>query len=103
IPTPQSFQLTGGAPFTLTQAAAIGVQPGQPEVERIGEYLAHLLRPSTGFALPITPTDGAPQGSIRLSLGGDQNLGDEGYRLEASAAGVHLTAAHPAGLFRGVQ
>lgn len=103
IPTPQIFELTGGEAFTLTDAAAIGVQPGQPEVERIGEYLANLLRPSTGFTLPITPADGAPQGSIRLSLGGNQNLGPEGYRLEAGAAGVSVTAAQPAGLFRGVQ
>jgi hexosaminidase len=104
IPAPANLQFTGGQPFTFTTATAIGVQPGQPEVERIGEYLANLLRPSTGFAVPLSPSDGVPaQGRILLSLGGNQNLGDEGYRMEVTASSIALQAAHPAGLFRGVQ
>src|SRR5690606_24748854 len=57
----------------------------------------------TGLAIPIVPADGAAAGGISLSLGGAQELGDEGYRLEVAAGGVSISAHHPAGLFRGVQ
>jgi hexosaminidase len=104
VPAPAEVRLAGGEPFTLTAASGIRVEPGSPEVARTGEYLAQILRPSTGFALPVAPAGGAPAaGSVSLRLGGDAALGEEGYRLEAAPQGVTLTAHRPAGLFRGVQ
>jgi hexosaminidase len=104
IPIPAEVRLSGAEPFTLTAASVIGVQPGLPEVERIGEYLAQILRPSTDFALPIHPLDAAPAtGSIVLRLGGESAMGAEGYRLEVGRDRVTLIANQPAGLFRGVQ
>ena len=103
IPVPASVAFTGGTPFTLTAATRIVVEPGSAEVERIGGYLAALLRPSTGHPLPVSAGRDAPEGSISLRLGGDAALGEEGYRLEATPAAVVLRAARPAGLFRGVQ
>ncbi|WP_189934864.1 beta-N-acetylhexosaminidase [Streptomyces sulfonofaciens] len=72
------------------------------EVERIADYLAGVLRPSTGFPLPVTGAAG--DDGIRLELvPGETGLGTEGYRLASDAHAVTITAAAPGGLFHGVQ
>lgn len=104
IPVPASVVLGRGEPFTLSASTGIVVDPGSAEAARIGEQLAAILRPSTGFALPVTPAGGTPAGSIALRLAPDRaGLGEEGYELEVAPAGVTLRAGRPAGLFRGVQ
>lgn len=104
IPAPAEVRLSGGEPFTIVASSALRVDPASPEVQRIAEHLAQVLRPSTGFALPIAVGDGAAaQGSIVLRIRADGALGDEGYRLEVSRDSVVLTANRPAGLFRGIQ
>ncbi|NUL26215.1 beta-N-acetylhexosaminidase [Streptomyces lunaelactis] len=101
VPAPASVQ-AGGAPYTLTPSTRIRVDGHSPEARRIGTYLAGLLRPSTGYALPVT--DDHLPGGIQLRLRpSEQGLGDEGYRLQSSRGSVTLTARRPAGLFRAVQ
>ncbi|MGA4798746.1 beta-N-acetylhexosaminidase [Streptomyces lavendulocolor] len=107
VPVPASVR-PGGAPYTLTARSRIQVDrvPGAGadarEARRIGNYLAQVLRPSTGYALPVTGGDGP--GGIRLRLSARETaLGEEGYRLESGPAGVTVTAREPAGLFHGVQ
>lgn len=101
VPAPASAR-PGGAPYTLTPRTRILVDSGSREARRIGGYLAGVLRPSTGYALPVT--DGHGPGGIRLRLrSGERALGDEGYRLESSRGGLTLTARRPAGLFHAVQ
>ncbi|MGA4861938.1 beta-N-acetylhexosaminidase [Streptomyces lavendulocolor] len=107
VPVPASVR-PGGAPYTLTARTRIQVDrlPGggadAREARRIGTYLAQVLRPSTGYALPVTGGDGP--GGIRLRLSARETaLGEEGYRLESGPAGVTVTAREPAGLFHGVQ
>lgn len=117
VPAPARVQ-PGGAPYALTAKTRILVEGASRddarEARRIGSYLAGLLRPSTGYALPVTDrrTDAGPStahstttgSGIRLRLGaGDRSLGAEGYRLESGRAGVTLTAREAAGLFHGVQ
>ncbi|HEX2095532.1 MAG TPA: beta-N-acetylhexosaminidase [Longimicrobiaceae bacterium] len=104
IPQPASVEPAPGDPFTLTAATRIGVEPGSGEVAGIGEYLAAILRPSTGFPLPVSGAGGGPAGGISLRITADTaGLGEEGYRLEVTRDSVTLRAARPAGLFRGVQ
>ncbi|WP_200306125.1 beta-N-acetylhexosaminidase [Streptomyces adelaidensis] len=99
IPAPASAR-PGGSPYRITHDTRIQVN-GTPEVRRIGQYLAEILRPSTGYPLPVTDRQGA---GIRLRLApGDTTLGQEGYRLDSGRSGVILTARAPAGLFHGVQ
>ncbi|MYV50959.1 beta-N-acetylhexosaminidase [Streptomyces sp. SID3212] len=109
VPVPASVR-PGGSPYTITPFTWIGVvaSPGQAKAARaVGSYLAGVLRPSTGYALPVVPDLGlGPGGGIRLRLAtgpGDRGLGDEGYRLESGRTGVTITAYRPAGLFHGVQ
>jgi hexosaminidase len=130
IPAPSSVT-SGGDEYRVTAATAIRVTTDQggasgsaasrqdagqqagsqgtndPEAamqqaEQVGSYLAGVLRPSTGFSLPITEKAG--DDGIRLQLAPDDSaLGTEGYRLVSDAKSVTITAAAPGGLFHGVQ
>ncbi|MFJ5109767.1 beta-N-acetylhexosaminidase [Streptomyces sp. NPDC088551] len=118
VPAPSQVR-AGGTAYTLTARSRIQVagrsHEDAREARRIGSYLAGLLRPSTGYALPVTDRRG--DGGIRLRLVGSDGrdreraplaqhalgLGEEGYRLESGRGGVTITAQEPAGLFHGVQ
>ncbi|MFE6486052.1 beta-N-acetylhexosaminidase [Streptomyces sp. NPDC057757] len=98
IPAPASVQ-PGGTAYRITGDTRIRVADSA-EARKVGEYLADILRPSTGHRLPVTSSHG--QGGIQLRLGA-RELGAEGYRLASGRSGVTITAAQPAGLFHGVQ
>ncbi|GGV73505.1 MULTISPECIES: beta-N-acetylhexosaminidase [Streptomyces] len=97
IPAPAAVR-PGGSPYRITAATRIRVDGGE-EARRVGTYLADILRPSTGYPLPLVTS--GPAG-IRLKLA-EGPYGTEGYRLDSRPAGVTITAAAPAGLFHGVQ
>ncbi|MFB6835449.1 beta-N-acetylhexosaminidase [Streptomyces sp. NPDC056361] len=102
VPVPASVT-PEGEPYTLTGATRIGVDGTSRESRALGQYLAGLLRPATGFPLPVVEEAAAP-GGIRLRIDpGATALGAEGYRLVSGPDGLTLTAREPAGLFRGVQ
>ncbi|HEX5830811.1 MAG TPA: beta-N-acetylhexosaminidase [Gemmatimonadaceae bacterium] len=104
IPAPTSVTPADGAPFALAATTTIVVRAADSLAARVGEALAALLRPATGFALPVSAASGpAPRGAIALRLGGAAALGEEGYELTITADSVRLVAARAAGLFRGVQ
>lgn len=104
VPVPVSVIPVDGAPFALTATTAIVVPAAGGEAARVGGTLAALLRPASGFILPVAAgDDAAPRGAIVLRLGGPASLGAEGYELTVSADSVRIIAAEPAGLFHGVQ
>jgi hexosaminidase len=103
IPVPVSLQAAGSG-LTLSATTRILTPPGSPEAGRVGDYLAAVLRRSTGFPLPVSEAGPAAcRRDVCLALEAGGGLGDEGYRLEVSSDGARLVAAHPAGLFRGIQ
>ncbi|MFG2295424.1 beta-N-acetylhexosaminidase [Streptomyces sp. NPDC048603] len=115
LPAPAEVR-PGGPAHRLAPGTVIRTGPGDSagdeEVRQIGERLAEELRGPTGLPLPVVDDaagGGAGSGAgggdgIRLRLDtSDGRLGEEGYRLESTAAAVTLTAHAPAGLFRGVQ
>ncbi|MFF1299451.1 MULTISPECIES: beta-N-acetylhexosaminidase [unclassified Streptomyces] len=97
VPAPASVE-PGGSPYRITRATRIRVDDSGA-VRRIGEYVADVLRPSTGYPLPVTSRG---KGGIQLRLAKGP-FGAEGYRLDSGAKGVTITAAQPTGLFHGVQ
>ncbi|MFD5078288.1 beta-N-acetylhexosaminidase [Streptomyces sp. NPDC058371] len=97
VPAPASVHASGSS-YRITGDTRIRVDDSR-EARRVGEYLADILRPSTGYRLPVTSHGG---GGIRLELG-SKSLGAEGYRLDSGKEGVTITAGKPAGLFHGVQ
>jgi hexosaminidase len=84
-----------GSDFRVTEDTVI-VATGAATTA--AEVLAGVLRPATGFDLPVT---GAGDRAIRLAL--EPGHPAEGYRLETRSEGVELRATDPAGLFFGVQ
>src|ERR1051326_4369349 len=102
VPLPTSLAATGGEPFVLTNTTSIVVDPGNAEVSRTAELLALVLRPSTGFPLPIA-SGASAAGAIVLRLSPNASLGAEGYQFTSSRDSVRITANAPAGLFHGIQ
>jgi hexosaminidase len=104
IPKPASITPANGS-FTIANTTQIYVPEDEPEVQAVGEYLAEILRPATGYDLPVVASgDPTPPGNLSLSLGAfDQELGAEEYLLTIEEQGASLQANQPAGLFYGVQ
>ncbi|OLF15245.1 beta-N-acetylhexosaminidase [Actinophytocola xanthii] len=102
IPAPVSVTPNRhGGEFRLTPATVIDTDRG---ARRVGEYLARVLRPSTGYRIPVVDDRRHGGGGISLELGRvSPTLGEEGYELEVDRRGVEVKAATAAGLFAGVQ
>jgi hexosaminidase len=99
VPLPAAMEARPGETFEVGPDTRI-VATHDGEARRIGDELAGILRPSTGFPLPVSTA--APRaGDIVLALVGEG--ADEGYRLEVSNERIRIEAARPAGLFYGVQ
>jgi hexosaminidase len=104
IPKPLAESPERGA-FVLRPSAAIVVQGGYADAVRVARLLAATLRPSTGYALPVSRSVRPIRaGSVVLALEpGDRSLGDEGYRLRVTHERITVTARRAAGLFWGTQ
>jgi hexosaminidase len=91
--------------FSLQAGANIYVQAGDPDLKAAGHYLAEQLSPATGYSIQVMIAAGTPEpGSIYMDLDArDDELGEEGYLLTISNAGVNISANCPAGIFYGVQ
>ncbi|MFC5028278.1 beta-N-acetylhexosaminidase [Streptomyces sp. DSM 41987] len=130
VPAPASVQ-SGGASYAIGAGTRIHVPGNSDEVRKVGDYLAGVLRPSTGYPLPVVADDGGSDGIVlrlgaTISGAGSYNaagarsdgakadgaeaphdtvvaLGAEGYRLVVSGQSVTIGAEQAAGLFHGVQ
>ncbi|MDQ1038470.1 hexosaminidase [Streptomyces sp. V3I8] len=100
VPAPASVD-PGGPPYRITSGTRIRVDRSK-EVRDVGAYLAGVLRPSTGYRLPVTADPGGDGIRLRITRE-DARLGAEGYRLTSGKGAVTITAREPAGLFHGVQ
>ena len=101
VPLPVSVQPEPSSSFVIAAHAAIAVSGAS--AQPIGLDLSAMLRPATGFALPVVAGLGAA-GDIILGLAAhDPTLGSEGYTLVVSATGVTIEANEPAGLFDAIQ
>ncbi|HEX7107245.1 MAG TPA: beta-N-acetylhexosaminidase [Acidothermaceae bacterium] len=105
VPLPVLASTDESESFTLTAATRVVAGPGA-DVRAVADDLADLLRPATGFPLPVSTADAAssPSDSIVLAIGADdETLGAEGYDLTIARSGVLISANTAAGLFHGVQ
>lgn len=101
IPAPVSMVSTPGS-FQIGANTAIAVR-GPERAVNVGKFLADLLRPATGYPLPVVSRGPAGAQSISLRITTDGELTGEAYLLDVSAGSVVLRAGTPEGLFRGVQ
>ena len=94
VPAPASVG-AGGSPYRITPVTRIRVD-GSRDARRIGDYLAGLLRPSTGYAAAGHRATAAAAAS-GCGSGRGAALGEEGYRLEPRAAASPSPPASPRG------
>jgi hexosaminidase len=101
VPLPVSLVPEPSSSFVIGSHAAIAVSG--TGAQQVGLDLADMLRPATGFALPVVTGTGSA-GDITLALAAnDPTLGAQGYTLAVSPTGVTIEANQPAGLFDGIQ
>ncbi|WP_157631803.1 family 20 glycosylhydrolase [Catelliglobosispora koreensis] len=93
VPVPVTATPASGVTFTLGSGTGIFT-----DSLAVGNYLAGILRPSTGYALPVATGAGT---GIALRLNGSDPA--EGYTMNITAGGVVIQASSAAGLFHGVQ
>jgi hexosaminidase len=103
IPKPIMVSATGSS-FELTASASIMTEADNPGMKEVANQLAFLLRPATGFELPVVEdiSEGG-KGNIHLLHVHDKELGNEGYEIEITKGFVRLGANTNEGLFRAVQ
>ncbi|MEU8872624.1 beta-N-acetylhexosaminidase [Streptomyces javensis] len=107
VPAPVSVRPAAGS-YAIrpdTRVRVSGSDGSARSARRVGDYLAKVLRPSTGFSLPVTTRSGDDGIRLRLTpkAAGVRTLGQEGYRLQVTGHAITLTARGAAGLFHGVQ
>ncbi|MFZ6011585.1 MAG: beta-N-acetylhexosaminidase [Bacteroidota bacterium] len=101
IPAPLSFEVGQGS-FMITNSTNISASASQPEVLKLAHYLSAMLKPATGFSLPIKTSE--TTGIVfMLNTKADANLSSEGYTLRTTTDKVTIQANTPAGLFYGIQ
>ncbi|MBC8087600.1 MAG: beta-N-acetylhexosaminidase, partial [Phycisphaerae bacterium] len=126
VPLPVSVIGASTPPFVLSATTMI-IADGSAEVARSAEFLARVLRKSTGFALPVSrtrstrsttqtenrqsgrvspastqPLPNLPTNVIVLRVNASAASKDEGYTIDITSDTLRITAANPAGLFFGV-
>ena len=100
IPAPQKMEIRPGQ-FRLSAGTRINIDEASAGT---AQYLASLLRRSTGYPVPIHTNDEALKGVIELTTkGAKAELGPEGYELDAAPEAISIKAPTQAGLFYGVQ
>lgn len=105
IPRPMKVTETAGR-FTLTPETAILTAGRGKAIGQLARQAAAILRPATGYALPIgqAKNDALTPNTILLSTGSNKkNLGPEGYELTVTAKGIAIRANKPAGVFYALQ
>jgi hexosaminidase len=118
IPAPRTLSEQGGDPFTMSAATSIVADTTSPEMRRALTALTAVLRPSTGFALPVVSHDNpvpitlpANLDTLRrnaivlrlLTFVAPDPLGSEGYTIRVDRDTLLIQASNGAGLFYGVQ
>ncbi|WP_100445017.1 beta-N-acetylhexosaminidase [Glycomyces xiaoerkulensis] len=101
IPQPRHLHADDGE---LDLASLGAIVAGDPETGSLAWLLSDLLARGTGLRLPVAEAFDGP--AVRLRVDGarpaDFTTAAEAYRLETSAGGIDLAAAHPAGIARGI-
>jgi hexosaminidase len=74
-------------------------------LEEMAKYASGLLKSGLEFELPVLPFSTNPKAQIVLGLldNFEEILGNEGYKLEISKNGVHISANKEAGILYGIQ
>lgn len=101
IPLPKALKPLGGAPFRLTARTPLVADGDSAHI--VSRFFADKLRQATGYALPLSTGSRAVSRGIFARIDPKLPLGEEGYRLTATARGVELVGRTARGLFYAYQ
>ncbi len=104
IPKPTKLIATGSS-FELTGKTTIYVEENDETIRPIGNYLADLIKPATGFEIEVQGVKNSDfkKGIYLALVEKNEDLGEEGYILNIDEKKIILEAYQAAGLFRGIQ
>ena len=107
IPKPLNYE-EGEGNFIISEDTSIYVKGRNDketqEIIKIAEFLQEKLNPATGFELKIVESDKVPSGNIYLTtIGGEEDKGQEGYKIVTTQDKIEIIAYTPEGISRGVQ
>ncbi len=108
IPHPVELEVGDGrfAFAADTQVAASSTEAaGTGAARAVAAQLVDFLAPAMGYRLGLVEDPARIENVVRLKVDASLNnqLGGEGYQLEAAARSIVIRAAEPAGLFYGIQ
>lgn len=102
IPKPNHIEKLDGDFLIDRQTTILVDEAAHP----VGVYLADMLKPAMGYALPVRAlySNAYPSNAIVLVAGLDRNkLGAEGYELIVKKEGIRIQSRTAQGVFYGVQ
>ena len=104
IPLPVKMT-RGGGYFHLQKGTKVWFQKENEESGSLADYFNKLIKPATGFKLPVKTFEGnsLPSEGIVFNLFHTSDFGEEGYRLEVRSKRILIAANTPQGLFYGIQ
>lgn len=103
VPKPVSVK-TVNTFFALKENTVIRLQSEDDAVYDAAEYLQKALQEKTGLQLEVLPAGGRPDSRIVLrQVNGDDEIGEEGYRLNVAENELVISGNSAAGIFYGVQ
>ncbi len=97
LPKPVEMEVKRGI-FTLSAKSSISVNENNGRLLEIRDFAKKIIAERTGFQLK----EGESKG-IKLEISEIPEVGNEGYLLNISGAGIIIKANNPAGLFYGIQ
>lgn len=99
IPRPDQVSL-GDGEFKLSLVTCIAAAV---DLYNEAEYLALILRRSTGYPFPIREDLSNDDRPILIELTSEADFGEEGYALSVNAGGISIRAGRAQGAFYGIQ
>ncbi len=104
FPKPVSVIETGSS-FELNNKTKILINEDSQDLLQVGNYLASILKPSTGYNLIVESTTQNPKSnSIYLKIINlNSKFGSEGYKLNISEENVIIESRTIEGMFRAIQ
>ncbi|WP_243640030.1 family 20 glycosylhydrolase [Micromonospora sp. MW-13] len=104
VPAPERVEPDPAADFTLPADVVVRVHP-DPAARDVAEQLATLLRPATGYPVPVTDTLADPAGGLTLTLAGTgpdiagpaagPDIAGPGARADGTGPGTGTDGAGP--------
>ena len=106
IPEPVSITIEQGT-FELDKSTQICYEADHTELKKIADKLAQTIEKSSELSLKVVAcknTKDIPENSFVLTTSEtEEDLGDEGYKLDITESNVIVKAFNPAGIFYGMQ